>query len=256
MRSVSATKRRQRKGARIKYVYCIIPEIHETSFGKIGIDGEDVYTINFKEIAAVVSDASQQEYEILDHGIAHQKVVESIVKKYAAIPMGFGQVAPEDDIKALLSRNYLTIRKSFEKIEGKKELGLKILWNMEKALVEISNTSDRVRLLKKHVAHLPESRSYKTKIELGKAIAQELARRGDNIAENVVEQLGCLADEVKINNNFSDEMILNAAFLVKSDNEDNFDEAVDALEMVYGDQVRFNYVVSPPYNFIDFKIRR
>ena len=40
-----------------KYVYCIIRQEHERSFGEIGIGGHRrVYTVNNSDLAAVVSD--------------------------------------------------------------------------------------------------------------------------------------------------------------------------------------------------------
>src|SRR5947209_2122498 len=44
--------------ARGKYVYCIIESSEQLRFGPLGIGGEpaDVHTINYRDIAAVVSD--------------------------------------------------------------------------------------------------------------------------------------------------------------------------------------------------------
>jgi hypothetical protein len=64
-----------------------------------------------------------------------------------------------------------------------------------------------------------------------------------------------LSDEVKINDNYGDRMLLNAAFLIKNDNENEFDKSINALDEQYGNLLSFKYVGTlPPYNFVTLVI--
>jgi hypothetical protein len=50
-------------------------------------------------------------------------------------------------------------------------------------------------------------------------------------------------------------MLLNAAFLIKNDNENEFDAAINALDDEYGELLTFKYVGTlPPYNFVTLVI--
>jgi len=50
-------------------------------------------------------------------------------------------------------------------------------------------------------------------------------------------------------------MILNSAFLVKNEREEEFDTAVKELDAVYSDVLKFKYFgVLPPYNFVNLVI--
>jgi hypothetical protein len=64
-----------------------------------------------------------------------------------------------------------------------------------------------------------------------------------------------LSKEVKINDNYGERMLLNAAFLIKNDTENEFDAAINALDDEYGELLTFKYVGTlPPYNFVTLVI--
>lgn len=234
-----------------KYLYCVIGSRKPENFGRIGIDGNEVYTINYKDLAAVVSDASNSSYEILRQGLIHQKVVENIMKKYTLIPMSFGQVPKsKDDVKGFLSEHYLEMKKMLEKLDGKIELGVKVSWKMDEIMKDIVKSSDRIRILSKQIKAKTPEKAYPLKIELGKLVSDALSRKSEKIANDVYTSLAHLAVGRKENKTIGDKMLLNAAFLVEKEKEKEFDEKVNEEEKKYGDKVTFKYVLSPPYNFV------
>jgi len=243
------------KVPRWRYVYCIISSKNEQNFGPIGIDGEEVYTTHYKDIAAVVSNSTEHKYDVLEEGMAHQKVVEAIQKNFCVVPMAFGQVSTETDVKTFLSKNYHQLKGILERLDGNVELGLKVMWKMDAILRDIATSNDRIRILRKQISSKPEDRTYQLKLELGKTVADELAVRGKRLASEVYKKLRALSVENKENKPLSDEMILNASFLVKREKENEFDEMVNMIEKDYGDKVKLKYVISPPYNFVDLKVR-
>ena len=92
--------------SRGKYVYCIIESGDPLKFGPIGIgaDPSDVYTVHYKNLAAVVSDAP---LEVLDstreHVLAHERVNETVMREHTVIPMSFGTIfKTREDIVELL----------------------------------------------------------------------------------------------------------------------------------------------------------
>ena len=255
MKSASNTNRR-RKVPRWRYVYCVIPSKSEQNFGAIGIKGEEVYTISYKEIAAVVSNATENRYEILDEGITHQKVVETVKEGFCLVPMAFGQVSTEVDVRTFLSRSYYRLKDILDKLDGKDELGLKVTWKMDAVLRDIAASNDQIRILNKQISSKPKDRTYQLRIELGKRVAQELERQGKQITSEIHKRLSPISVDSKDNKLLSDEMILNAAFLVAREKEDEFDTMVNTIEAEYGEKVNMKYVVSPPYNFVNLRLGR
>jgi len=253
MQSMSAIKPRQVH--RWRYAYAIIPEKKDVMFGPVGILGADVYTIHFRDVAAVVSDSHEKTFEVLDYGIPHQAVLEKVMEQYCLIPMSFGQAATEPDIKMFLSRNYPKLKMYFAKLAGKKELGLKVTRKIDATIQEIAASNLKIRAMKKQLMGKSPEKTYRQRLELGTNVARELEKRGDTIAKDIYSRLRGVSVDSKINNNLSDEMILNAAFLVEKTREKEFDSLVNRLEAEYED-LNLRYVFAPPFNFVNIRIRR
>lgn len=253
MKSMLRTETQSKR--RWRYVYAIIPSRKEHNFGQIGLDGEKVYTIHFREIAAVVSDSAVKTFEVLDYGIAHQQALEKIMKEYCVIPMSFGQSATEGDIKTFLSRNYPKLKGYFLKLTGKTELGLKVTWKIDTTIKEIASSNVKIRAMKHQIAGKPLEKTYRQRLTLGTKVAEELTKREEKIASEIFARLGEISADAKMNKNLSDEMVLNAAFLVDKTKERDFDSLVNTLEQEYGEKLLMKYVIAPPYNFVNVRIR-
>lgn len=78
-----------------KYVYCIIRTKDPSRFGAIGLGREpaEVHTINYKDIAAVVSDTPLEVYDATrENVLAHERVNDTVMRQHTVIPMSFGTV--------------------------------------------------------------------------------------------------------------------------------------------------------------------
>ena len=65
-----------------------------------------------------------------------------------------------------------------------------------------------------------------------------------------------LAADHRENKLLTENMVLNAAFLVPVDNEGGFDQALNMFEGKYQGLLTFKYTaVAPPYNFVNIAIQ-
>ena len=89
-----------------RYVYGVIESRSPVGFGRSNIGGvnEDVYTVHYGDIAAVVSRTPVFIFDpTRDNALAHEHVIESVMKNYTIIPMSFGTVfRTDDDIREVL----------------------------------------------------------------------------------------------------------------------------------------------------------
>src|SRR4030081_2884273 len=86
-------------GVEGRYVYGIIQESQPTTFGKTGIGGvgETVYTIHNGDVAAVVSKTAVFIFDpTRENALAHEHVIETVMKSHTIIPMSFGTVFRTD----------------------------------------------------------------------------------------------------------------------------------------------------------------
>ena len=188
--------------------------------------------------------------------MSHEKVVETMQKNYCVLPMGFGQIATEQDIKAFINKNYSHIKHQFTELDGKTQLNIKVMWHMDSLMREIMASDSRINHLHRKIASLSETAAYNHKIEMGKMVEEQIEKRGDTLASGIIKNLKVHSDKYCKNQNLTRTMVLNAAFLVKNENEPAFDLAVDALEKKYGDLVEMRYGTSPAYDFADLRIRK
>jgi hypothetical protein len=124
-----------------KYVYCIIKSARQLRFGPLGIgsDPTEVQTVHYKDIAAVVSNTPMVVQDpTRDNVLAHQRVNETVMQQHTVIPMSFGTVfKTDDDIMELLRSAYDAFTDVLNKMAGKFEFGLKVLWDREQIISEI-----------------------------------------------------------------------------------------------------------------------
>src|SRR5207247_854889 len=134
-----------------KYVYCVIQSDEPLRFGGIGIGSEpaDVHTINYRNIAAVVSNTPIEVPEpTRENVLAHERVNESVMHNHTVIPMSFGTVfKTREDIIELLRGAYDAFHEVLVKMRDKLEFGLKVLWDREVMLREIEKDDEDVRRL-------------------------------------------------------------------------------------------------------------
>src|SRR6266850_2028085 len=104
---------KQQPDARGKYVYCIIQASEPLRFGPLGIgaDPAEVHTVNYRDIAAVVSDTPVE----------------------------------------LLRSAYDAFHDVLDKMQDKLEFGLKVLWDRDVMVREIENQDEDVRRLKQEI---------------------------------------------------------------------------------------------------------
>ena len=240
-----------------KYIFAIIQSRKEVNFGPIGFGGGEVYTVHYKDLAAVVCDTDKNALNILKEGLTHQKVNETVMERFTVIPFRFGMIPrDENDVKGFLTKYYVEFKKIFTKIEGKIETGLKAYLTekfIEEKLNEFRNSS-QIRALNEKILRNPRE-AYQLKIELGKLVADSISRKGKNIAEEIYRTLSPLAVETRENEVLAHRMILNAAFLVEKQREAEFDKNVDLVGKKFEDRIQLKYVgPCPPYNFVVMEV--
>ena len=116
-----------------RYVYCVIPwkgDRSELGFGNFGIEGSgEVYAIPCGDIAAVVSNAPFKEYVLTEDNVhTHNQIITLVMEEYPVVPMAFGMVFKNEKVLGgLLERLREDLKKALKEVEGKVELGVKVI---------------------------------------------------------------------------------------------------------------------------------
>jgi hypothetical protein len=245
-------------GNRGKYVYCIIRSSEFLRFGPIGLGAEpsDVHTINYRDLAAVVSDAPAGIQDATrENMLALQRVNETVMREHTVIPMSFGTVfKTRDDTIELLKSAYGAFSDVLAKMQNKLEFGLKVLWDRDEVVRDIESEDEDVRRLKNEISSQKGS-TYFARMQYGRLIDAALQARSDRYVSDIFAGLRDVCVASRSNKPIGDKMILNAAFLVSREREPAFDSRVKEIGARY-DKLTFNYTGPwPPYNFVNIRLK-
>jgi hypothetical protein len=256
-RALAAAVREDRTGLG-KYVYCIVRATTPLSFGPIGIGGEpsDVYTVNWRELAAVISDSPPGVQDpTRENVLAHQRVNETVMMEHTVLPMSFGTVfKTREDIIEFLRSAHEAFADVLNKMENKLEFGLKVRWDRDAVLLELEQDDEDIRRLKSEIASQKGS-TYFARMQYGRLVDAALQARSERYVAEIFDGLRDVAVAARSNKPIGDRMIMNAAFLVSRSEEPAFDARVKALGARY-DKLTFKYTGPwPPYNFVNIRLK-
>jgi hypothetical protein len=244
--------------SRGKYVYCIINSDKPLRFGDIGIGAEppEVYTIHYKNLAAVVSDAP---IEVLDstrdNVLAHERVNETVMHDHTVIPMSFGTIfKTHDDIIELLRSAFDAFGDVLNKMQNKLEFGLKVLWDPDQSVRDVESEDEDIAKLKKEIG-AQKGPTYFARMQYGRLVDAALQARSERYVASILNELRDVSVASRINKPIGDKMIMNAAFLISRNQEQAFDRKIKDIASRL-DQLTFKYTGPwPPYNFVNIRLK-
>ena len=218
---------------------------------------EEVFVIPFRELEAVVSKVSFEEFAseeiqkkaredlnwIKEKAIAHEKVIEEAMRKddkvLSLIPMRFGTIFKERaGLEETLNKDYLKIREVLDRIRGKQEWSVKVyLKEREKFEQVIKDKNETIKEKEKEIASLPEGLAFFMEEELKEIIAKEINKELNNFAEDIFERLKDFSFDLVKGKLLEKEltgkekpMVLNVSCLILEDRIEDFKKGVEALD--------------------------
>jgi len=211
-------EKRKRRDKEAKYFYCVIPFSKKKSFGNIGINRNEVYTIPYRDVAAVVSDSPMKDYEMTeDNTRGHETVLRQIMEKHTVVPVEFGTTINNERIlKRLLRKAYDPTTECLKLVDNMVELGVKAVLNKDIVFVDHEKRKECI--------------------------------------SDILESLNTTAKQAVTGDLFSDRLFLNMSFLVNKEDIKVFSNEVTSLQEKYP-ILRLLYSGPwAPYNFVYIKI--
>ena len=242
-----------------KYIYCIIDTKQERNFGPIGIDGEDVLTIDYDDLSMVVSSHPTQKLVVdRQNMLAHEKVIEAIMKEFdSVLPVRFGTVSSDaDEVRNLLDKRYREFKSLLRNMNHKVELGVKGVWkDMNTIFKEIVEGGKEIKRLKGLIQKEKGKKNIQAKMEVGKMVEKVLTIKKEKEAKVIVSAVKDAASDYKLNRTVGDQMFMNASFLVDKGREKEFDNIMDDLSDKHKSRIKFMYAGPLPlFNFVNIII--
>jgi hypothetical protein len=243
-----------------RYVYGIIEAHDSLNFGRMGIggSGEMVYTVHYNDIAAVVSKTDVFIFDpTRENALAHEHVIETVMKAYTIIPMSFGTVfRTDDDIKEVLRSIYVSLKDVLKQMAGKVEFGLKVNWDRDQVIEELKREDEEIHRFNQEITRKHLQSTYLARMQLGRMIDKAMVERSAQYVREIYDLLRSVCVASRDNKPIGDKMIMNAAFLIDREREADFDDAVNKIARRFGNRLNFKYTGPwPPYNFVNIRLK-
>ncbi|WP_055469890.1 GvpL/GvpF family gas vesicle protein [Streptomyces ardesiacus] len=229
------------------YVYGIAPAGIRTPRAP-GVDGAAVRLLTGSGLCAAVSAAPRRLRPRRRDLLAHQAVLDELAAQGPVLPMRFAVLSPRTDtLLAQLRSDAAHLSRQLDGVRGCVELNVKGT-AVPGHFADLVRRDDRLRTLALRTRRRPD---YEANVRLGEAIALGVRREARRAAREVVDRLAPLAERT-VQGTTDDEQVLSASFLVRSEDEGRFREAVAERARACGDRLALSVTGPLPcYSFVD-----
>lgn len=252
------------------YLYCVTKDKPSTcDFRDLGIKIKPVY---FQGTYALISSVSPEDFseDNLKKHLAdmswveknirlHEKVIEEIMKDQAVLPLKFGTIfESEANVEKLLKINNVEFKAVLDILEGKEEWGLKIYCNSGYFKDALCSKDERITEIDKEILASGIGKAFFLKKKKDEIIKDIINEKISEYTKDCFERLKVTAVDTKINNILpkevtekTEEMVLNAAFLINNKRMKEFQNVMEYIKTKYADKgLLFDSTGPwPPYNF-------
>jgi len=246
------------------YIYGFIVTNKEKSFGKIGIEKGDVYTVVYQNVAAVISNLPFIQFEslpketLLRHLAVYQSAIEEVMKDHHIVPIKYGTIAKSKEyLRRIMKKNYGQIKTILDAIENKIELDVVALWsNFDSILKEIGE-GEKIKRFVEEAQSKPSDQIQKDRITIGKMVKSSLDKKREERVSRLLDVLKKEAESYRSHAVMDDSMIMNIAFLIDKDRQETFESKVDQLDKEHERKINFR-IIGPlsPYSFSTLEIKK
>jgi len=247
------------------YIYGVLNSDRELFFGPHGVTAcEEVYTVSYRDISAVVSDSEIADYARMRKDvlamflIRHQKAIEKIMNLgHTIIPMRLGTFAKDgDDVKHILGCGYSIINDIFTKISDMIEIDVTAtLGNFNSALKEIGEDKE-IKEFKEGLLASPGGVTVDDQMKIGLMIKDALDKIRKGYSNKIQAALKSVSHDFRVHELMDDRMAANIAFLISKARHKDFEKKVDGLNVEFNEKLNFRCVGPlPPYSFYTLEIK-
>ncbi len=248
------------------YVYCVAPGDGNYLFGPIGLDGQAVYTVGSGNIRAVVHNCQAEPYQSQDPQVvqnwveAHQNVIRAATEAFGTVlPMAFDMIVRGGlgdgaigATKAWLDEKRERFTQLLDRLVGKAEYGVQVLWDRKEVAASLIETDEALRGMQDEARSKPKGLRHLLQQKLAKAVRAAMEKQADLFAQDFYARIRRYVEDVRIDKlkkvDGGKQMLLNLSCLMQEGGGD-LGRVLDEIEKTKGISVRFTGPW-PPYSFV------
>ncbi|MBU4501402.1 MAG: GvpL/GvpF family gas vesicle protein [Nanoarchaeota archaeon] len=205
------------------YVYCVAHNKGPISFGKIGIEQNEAYTVSSNELCAVVHRCIAEPYKSDDAEIVkgwvktHQTVIDEASKRFdTIIPLSFDVIIKGNskEVTLWLENETKTLKEKLERIKGRQEFGIQIFWDKELIAKQVAEENEEIKRLREEIKQQSKGKAFFSKQNMEKLLKKEVEKSADKEFKQLYNHIRGFADDIKVEKLKEANMLLNLSCLV------------------------------------------
>ena len=239
------------------YIYCIAESEEAVNLGRIGIEGNEVYTTSpYGGLCAIVHDCSAEPYNSENEEIVkgwvqtHQGVLDIAMENFGTVlPLGFDTIVKGKDgddagqiAEGWLKDNFESLREKTNRVRGKQEFAVRISYDPKVIGEVIAKESEEIQRLKHEMTAQKPGMAYMNRQKVERVVKDEMERRAEQHFKEFYEAIRNKVDDVKIEKVRRDgnkTMLMNLSCLLSSGNVDDLGNELERINNMDGFSVRF-----------------
>jgi Gas vesicle synthesis protein GvpL/GvpF len=256
------------------WTYCVVRSGESLPSGVQGVDpAAPVEQLEHEGLAALVSRVPLAEFgeEPLRENLndlawlervarTHEAVLEHALERGPVVPLRLCTIyADEARVRAMLTQERAPLRDALERLDGRKEWGVKLLVDGGALAAAARAHSPEVAALEQELGARSGGGAYMIGRRLERCVAEVTARLAGELADDVHARLGDWAGDSVVSppqnrelSGHEGEMLLNAAYLVEAERTEELRGLLAELEERHRDLGARLELTGPwpPYNFV------
>ncbi|HIK13886.1 MAG TPA: GvpL/GvpF family gas vesicle protein [Leptolyngbyaceae cyanobacterium M33_DOE_097] len=235
------------------YLYGIFPAPGPQDLALTGLDQQPVQVEPVDDFVFLYSEAQQERYLASRKNLlGHERVLEQAMEAgyRTLLPLQFGLIIEtwEEVIKQLIQPQGESLKQLFTRLEGKREVGVKVFWEQDSELQMLLDENPTLKSQRDSLEG--KNLSMDDVVSIGQAIERSLEARKNAIIQAFRDTLNPLASQIVENDAMTEAMIYNAAYLIPWETEAEFGVKVEELDQQFSDRLKIRYnSFTAPYNF-------
>jgi len=241
-----------------RYLYAVVAGSEDRTYGAFGIKEGTVYAIFDGRVAAVVSDVPNDKIRPeRRHLAAHHEVLKRLMAESTVLPMSFGIIADGPGaIRRILSLNRKAFLEQLQRVAGKVEMGLRVVWDVANIFEYFVNTHPELRAARDRFLGTHREPTQEDKIEVGRMFDRILNADREAHTGKVEEVLSPHCYEIQQNPCRNEREVINLACLVGREAQEEFESAIFVAARLFDNNFSFDYNGPwAPHNFVDIDLR-
>ena len=252
-----------------RYVYAIVDSGENIVAARIGIEDSEVYTVPYRDIAAVAHACKAAPYQTEDNDkakgwlLSHCYVIDRMTKKYGSVlPFSFDAIIRGDDsaLQKWLSDNYDRFKSDLARMKDRSEYVVQIFYDQDKLVGNIIDRDAELKALDEKIKAMPRGAAYIYKRKFEVKAKDSVMEDISSLVREFGLEIGKCVDGIKVEDkpsNVPDQykaMKWAAAFtcLVHKNSVERLGEVLDRLDKRDGIRVRFSGPWAP-FSFVNAK---